>query len=130
MSKAESSFIRDSYSIKPLLDAFPINLQDLTAKKIEDYMIARRKEVSPATVNREFSLLSHFFTKAAEWGYVQRDPTKQVKKFREPPGRDRLLVPEEFARLIINAALISGRSFTAAPTACGSARFFRRRGNR
>jgi integrase len=104
MNKAESSFTRDEYSIKPLLEAFPCNLQDITSKEIEDAMIGWRKEVSPATANRHFALLSHIFTKSMEWGYVTYDPTKQVKKFREPEGRVRCLELEEIDSLITHAA--------------------------
>jgi integrase len=104
--KAESSYIRDGFSLKPLLEVFGKKMMDeITVKDIKDYMAARIEDVGPATVNREDSLLSHMFTIALDSEYVMIDPTKKVEKLEEPDGRLRFLTPEEFHRLIVHAAL-------------------------
>ena len=84
------------------MDAFPCNLQDITIDKIKKYKADRRKDVSPATVNRELSLLSHIFTINIEDGKIHYDPTKKVKRFKEKP-RIRFLERDEIDRLLAHA---------------------------
>ncbi len=68
---------------------------------VEEYKTERLQEdVTPATVNRELSLLRHLFNKAIEWGYLNKNPMQGVKLLKEPPGRTRYLRTEEIERLL------------------------------
>jgi len=79
-------------------------LKQITALAIERYKCERRKEVGPATVNRELACLKHMFTKAIQWDLTLENPVKKVKLFRENPGRIRYLDKNEIARLLKEAA--------------------------
>lgn len=67
---------------------------------LEECKAQRLETVTPATVNREITCIRHMFAKAIEWGYVRRNPLKEVKKLKEPPGRLRYLTREEIAALL------------------------------
>jgi integrase len=49
---------------------------------------------SPATINREIATLSHFYTKALEWKWIDRRPCK-LAKAKEPGGRIIALTGEQ-----------------------------------
>lgn len=60
-----------------------------------------KKLRSPATVNRYLAVLSHAFTVAMkEWGWVEDNPVKKVRRPKEPRGRIRFLSEEERNRLL------------------------------
>ncbi len=40
------------------------------------------------------------FNKAVEWGRLESSPVKNVKKFKEPNSKERILCPDEMKRLI------------------------------
>jgi integrase len=80
-------------------------LPEVTAQRIAQYdrdrvtQISRRKrQVSPATVNRELSILRHLLRLAEEWGYIEKVP--KIRLSREPEGRLRFLSEEEIVRLL------------------------------
>ena len=105
VNKAKSSFERDVLSISHLKEAFGgVLLSEISTEQIEKYKIMRRNEVSPASVNRELACLSHMFTLARKWEIISHDPTKSVKKFKEPPGRIRFLTYDEINQLLDNCA--------------------------
>ena len=62
------------------------------------------KLTSAGTVNREIAVLSHIFSKACEWGWLQHSPVK-MKRLKESSGRivyltiDQLLNLKECAKL-------------------------------
>jgi integrase len=56
---------------------------------------------SGPTVNRYLAALSHAFTVAEQdWGWVQHNPVKKVRKLAENRGRLRYLTREEMTRLL------------------------------
>lgn len=56
---------------------------------------------SPATVNRSLASLSHAFTIAVrEWGWIDDNPLRKVRRLTEPRGRVRFLSDDERARLL------------------------------
>jgi len=61
---------------------------------------AQERQSKPITVNRALALLSHVYTKAAEWGLVPKamNPAQGVPRFREQ-HRERFLSAEELGRL-------------------------------
>jgi integrase len=59
------------------------------------------KTRSPATVNRYLAVLSHVFTVAVnEWGWLDDNPMRKVKKPSEPRGRVRFLSDAEQDKLL------------------------------
>lgn len=56
---------------------------------------------APSTVNRYMATISTVFTYGfKECGWLDTNPMLRVTKLKEPPGRDRLLTPEEYSKLI------------------------------
>jgi len=59
------------------------------------------KERSPATVVRYLAVLSHLFTIAViEWGWLEDNPMRKVRKPKEPRGRVRALSDDERKALL------------------------------
>ena len=95
-NKARSSHRRDMTSMQHLLRSFEgILVLEISVADVEQYKNNRRKEVSPATVNRELACLKHMLNKAVHWGYLTEYPLRNVKNFKEPPGRVRYLTDIE-----------------------------------
>ena len=53
----------------------------------------------PATINRELAALSHLFSKAVEWGWVDHRPAT-IKRLKENSGRITYLTVEQIERLL------------------------------
>ncbi len=79
-------------------------LQSIGPEKVARYMAERRADVSPSTVNRARACLMTLFNKAVEWGRSETNPIAKIKKFKEPPGRERILTADESDRLIKSAS--------------------------
>ena len=91
---------RDVTSINNLKPFFAGKyLHEITPLDMEKYKKKRQGKVSNATVNREVACLKHIFTKAIEWGIVQKNPGKKVKLLRERNTRLRYLDEKEIGRL-------------------------------
>ncbi len=75
-------------------------LTAITPEAIEGFKAKRRTEVSDSTTNRELAFLKTLFTKAVEWGKIEKSPAARVKKFREPASRERILTADETRRLL------------------------------
>jgi len=75
-------------------------IQEITAQEIEKYKGKRKKQVKPATINREVALLKHMFTKALEWGRLKENPAKKVKLLDGEVERVRYLMPDEIKTLL------------------------------
>jgi len=54
-------------------------LAEISAEDCEGYRAARRRLVSPCTVNHEIFLLRGMLRKAVVWGYIERSPAEGVK---------------------------------------------------
>lgn len=55
------------------------------------------------TINRKMAMLKHLFRKANDWGWVDDDAlrtVRKVKKLKEPPGRLRYLTAAELSALL------------------------------
>jgi len=91
---------RDVTSINNLKPFFAGKyLHEITPLDMEKYKRGRQGQVSNATVNREVACLKHIFTKAIEWGIVQKNPGRKVKLLRERNTRLRYLDEKEIRRL-------------------------------
>lgn len=89
---------RFSLHLLPFLGDIPISGIDSFA--LERYKKHRVDQgAKQTTVNRELAAISHLFTKAEEWGWIDRRPAK-IKRFREDSGRNVYLTVEQAKRLV------------------------------
>lgn len=111
VSILKKGYVQETYRLEQIrrteLAKKPV--RDITSKDIATYRDMRlsainlrtRKTLSPATVRLEMSLMSNLFDIARiEWGLCEKNPVKDVRKPKSPPGRDRRLTPRE-ERLIL-----------------------------
>jgi excisionase family DNA binding protein len=98
---------RDRFSVahlKAFKDFQNKTLLEISPLNVEAYKAHRKAEgASPATINRELACLKTIFNKGVEWGKIERTPISRVKKFKEPPAKERILTNEEIRRLLITA---------------------------
>lgn len=101
-NKMPSSAQRDENSLKHLQRVFDgKRLSDISPFLIEKFKTMRKEEgAKPATINHELACLRHLFTMAVKWGKAATNPGKEVKKLKEPEGKDRILTDEEEVRLL------------------------------
>ena len=91
----------DGTSIRNMMPYFKgKRLEAIHTFAIETFKIKRRKEVKPASVNRELACLKHMYNLAIKWGYADSNPVREVKLFRENNERLRYLSAEEEEALI------------------------------
>lgn len=106
VSVLKKGYVQESYRIKKILEhslaEIPVN--EVTSVHIAEYRDQRlaqknpktQKNISPATVRLEMSLLSNLFDIARiEWGYCDHNPVTNVRKPKPSPGRERRLSPRE-----------------------------------
>jgi site-specific recombinase XerD len=75
-------------------------LPRITSFDIERYKKARLEQgAKVGTINRELGALSHLFTKAVEWAWLDSRPAK-IKRFPEDQGRIVYLTIEQIGRLL------------------------------
>ena len=78
-------------------------LPTITTSDIEQYKQKRLKQgSSPATINRELAVISHLFTKAIEWNWIEHKPCK-TSKLKEDNKKITYLTIEQ-ANNLLNAA--------------------------
>lgn len=75
---------------------------EITPKIISGYKGYRyEKGRSPATINRELTIMKHMYTMAIkEWEWCRDNPVKRVSMEKEKPPRDRWLTYEEEEKLL------------------------------
>ncbi len=89
---------RLSLHLVPFLKDKP--LANITSFDVERYKKTRLEEgAATGTVNRELAALSHLFTKAIEWQWLDHKPVK-LKRLKEDRGRITYLTTEQMKRLI------------------------------
>ena len=108
IKSAKRSLRCDKSNFKELLSSPKFRgrpLAHITVDDIEKYRDERRKSASGATVNRSLALLSNLYTVAIKCGYVEKNPVKRVKRYKENPGKRRRFVfsPDEIQRLMAAA---------------------------
>ena len=83
--KAEKTYIRDELVFRTFLEAVGERaLSSITTKVIEDYLIKRSKRLKASSVNIDLRHLKAAFTKAVDWGYVEKNPVKGIKPLVVP----------------------------------------------
>ena len=101
------SWLRDEQMLEKLKNFFGSERQltDITPADIEGYKLHRRAFVSGSTVNRELALLKRMFNLAIAWDlFLDLNPVRKVKFFREFNTGLRVLKPGEEEKLLQNAA--------------------------
>ena len=77
----------------------------MTTEKIMDYVISRRSSgATPATINRELTIMKQLFRWARLRGLVEEDPTRSVRLESGATKRTRHITREEEERLVSEAA--------------------------
>ncbi|MDL4860756.1 site-specific integrase [Halomonas elongata] len=106
VSILKKGYVQESYRIDKIqrYDLCLLTMQDISSVDIAAYRDERLAEsnpktgqpISPATVRLELSLLSNVFDVAMiEWGLIDENPVKRIRKPKLPPGRARRLTPRE-----------------------------------
>lgn len=79
-------------------------LDEITPAVVETFRKARRREVEPATVNRDLTRLNTILSQAVKEGFLAEVPFEFAKeKYREPEGRLRFLSEHEEDELMLAA---------------------------
>jgi len=98
------SWERDETALRCLEPHFKgKKMRDIGPEIIERYKAKRKTEVAPGTVNRELAFLKTLFNKAVEWGRLESSPTANIKRFKEPNHKDRILNTSEMTKLLDEA---------------------------
>lgn len=79
-----------------------MTVTEIAPKIISAYKGHRyKKDISPATINRELTIMKHMYTMAVkEWEWCRDNPVMRVRMEKEPPPRDRWLTYEEEKKLL------------------------------
>lgn len=70
-----------------------VRINDATSKWHHTGIDGRK--LSGATLNRHLDSLSVVFRSAKEWGWIERNPVSEAKRYQEPKGRVRYLSEDE-----------------------------------
>jgi integrase len=101
---------KNQIGVKLLSDISPALIGELRDKLLKE-PTKWGKQRSNATTVRYMSALSHVFSVCVrEWGWIEDNPVRKVKKPTEPRGRVRFLSDEERVRLL-NACKASSNEF-------------------
>jgi len=106
-----------------------LSMVALTPMKVAAFRDERLKKVKPSTVIRELAYLSSIINHARrEWGINITNPVASVRKPPAPQGRDRILLPDERARLLAALAPTGRRNTWLLPATILSLETAMRRG--
>jgi integrase len=73
--------------------------QDVHQNTLKDGKFIYKGKTKPGTINRELAALSHLFSKAVEWGWLDHKPAV-IKRLKEDNGRITYLNVEQMDRLL------------------------------
>lgn len=76
--------------------------QDAQHAVTKEGKVIIRGKTQPGTINRELAALSHLFTKAVEWGWLEHKPAA-IKRLKESSGRITYLTVDQIERLLKSA---------------------------
>ncbi len=97
---------RDEDSLGHLLPYFKGKaLHEITREGVEKYIDLRLAEgAAPGTVQREITFLKALLNRALRWGRVDKNPAARLSVKGANARRDRVLDPDEMARLLQEAS--------------------------
>ncbi|PYS82488.1 MAG: hypothetical protein DMF67_12505 [Acidobacteria bacterium] len=91
--------IKAHFKGKRLADISPMDVERF--KKLRHDTPTRHEEArSPATVNRELTILSRVLALAVDAGHIGENPCRRVRRFKEDNARVRFLADDEETRLM------------------------------
>lgn len=97
-AKAPKSQSADHYHIKKLKPVFGhMTLESLKPQYVYKYVDTRSAKVS---ARREVAMLSHAFTKAVEWGYIDKHPFKGEVRLAGEKPRTRYIEDWEISEIL------------------------------
>jgi len=119
--KRPETFIRDQAAINALekFDDPPINYVKQITPEILERWRGSRKNLSPATINRDMAAVKAMLKKGIDWGYVEAGKWDwdSVKRLKAPKGRLVFYSKADFKRILDNCtgiwktiALLGGRA--------------------
>ncbi len=73
--------------------------EDAQRNVLKDGTPIYKGKTKPGTINRELAALSHIFTKAVEWGWLEHRPAA-IKRLKENSGRITYLTVDQIERLL------------------------------
>jgi integrase len=86
----------ERYYIRMFVNIFgKKKISEITAEEVERFKTYRSRQVKPATVNRELTLLKHMFAKAVEWKLILANPIRGVRYLNVPVRMERILELDE-----------------------------------
>jgi len=92
-------WLKAHFKGKRLADISPTDVERF--KKVRRDTPTRHEEArSPATVNRELTILSRVLALAVDAGHIGENPCRRVRRFKEDNARVRFLTDDEEARLM------------------------------
>ncbi|HYX28118.1 MAG TPA: site-specific integrase [Pyrinomonadaceae bacterium] len=91
--------LKDYFGNKQLREIQPLEIERFKSKRLATET-KFKTERAPASVNREFEMLSRIFTLAISLGKADSNPCVRVKKFKLDNERYRYLAPDEEAALM------------------------------
>jgi integrase len=102
MYKKSSSIKRNRVSLNRLGSYFEgVLLSSIGPWTLEQFKSNRKKEGRAAgTINRDIDCIKNMMKRAVEWGYLFRDPLRDVKRLREKSERIWALTPGEEMKLL------------------------------
>lgn len=74
-------------------------LTEISTRDIQQFYADMKESHCPATANRHLSVISRMYSRALQWGRVERDPCAGISKFKEKNIRQKLLTSEEIRRM-------------------------------
>jgi integrase len=98
-----TTFIRLDSILKTLQGQFPVRVKDITRAQVANFVASRANGVSPATIQKEATVLKHALRLAVEWELIHSNPAERVQLPRPAEGRTRYLSPKEL-RAVLKAA--------------------------
>lgn len=101
--QAARRYVTSITALRPHLEG--LYLDQITPSRLADFVTARRREVSSATVRRDLACLSSMFSCAISWEWADRNPARDLDKrgIREAPPRTRYLSHDEEGLLLTHA---------------------------
>ncbi|MGB9181351.1 MAG: site-specific integrase [Pyrinomonadaceae bacterium] len=91
--------IKAHFKAKRLADISPMDVERF--KKVRHETPTRYEEArSPATVNRELTILSRVMALAVDAGHISENPCRRVRRFKEDNARVRFLTDDEETQLM------------------------------
>jgi len=99
--KARKTYLADKLSFKNFIKFVgDRTLNSVDQRSIDRYLNARAEQVKKSSVNIEIRHLKAAFTKAVQWGYMEKNPFKGIKLFTIPEAAPKFFSKREMTQLL------------------------------